>query len=352
MNDQAKKRFPRWAKITLIVLAAILLLIMLCVIGIALYLNAMLDKIDYVQHHTTLSSEEASSIAQEEWETIPTDDTTPIEEDVTVPTTPTEPEVPVEQGEHIVNILLIGQDRRPGEGTQRSDSMILVTFNRSTKAITLTSIMRDQYVNIPGYGNDKLCHAYQYGGMPLLDQTLYDHFGIQVDGNIEVDFSGFESIIDLLGGVDVDLTEKEAEYLYWEYGLTLDPGPNHLCGKDALVYARIRGLDNDYNRAGRQRKVLLSLVERYKDQDLATMLSLMDQLLPLVTTDIPKSQLISYALELFPMLDGATIQTLRIPADGTFKGGYIKVSANHRMWVQYNIDFEANRRLLQQIFAA
>ena len=351
MSGPEKKRLPTWAKALLIFLAILLLLAGVCALCISLYLNSLLDKVNYVTHHATLSSEEASSIAQEEWEPIPTDDTTPMEEEVTVPPLPSEPSEPQEQGDHYVNILLIGQDRRPGQGTQRSDSMILVTFNKSTQAITLTSFMRDQYVNIPGYGNDKLCHAYQYGGMPLLDQTLSDHFGVRIDGNIEVDFSGFESIIDLLGGVDVELSPAEVEYLDWEYGLELQVGHDHLSGKDALVYARIRGLDNDYNRAGRQRKVLTALFDVYKSKDLVTMLSLLEQILPLITTDIPKDQLVAYTLDLFPMCSGATIQQLRIPVDGTFKGGYLKVSASHRMWCQYNIDFETNRQLLRQVFA-
>lgn len=348
MSGSQKKRLPTWAKATLIFLGVVLLLLGICALCISLYLNSLLDKVNYVTDHTTLSSEEASSIAQQEWEPIPTDDTTPMEEDVTIPPLPTEPQ---EQGDHYVNILLIGQDRRAGEGTQRSDSMILVTFNKSTQAITLTSFMRDQYVNIPGYGNDKLCHAYQYGGMPLLDQTLSDHFGIRIDGNIEVDFSGFESIIDLLGGVDISLTQAEVDHLWNGYGYKLQPGMNHLSGKEALAYARIRKIDSDYQRANRQRTVLTSIMNAYKSKDLVTMLSLLEQILPLITTDIPKDQLVSYTLDLFPMCSGASIQQLRIPADGTFKGGYIKVSSSHRMWCQYNIDFETNRRLLRQIFA-
>lgn len=351
MDEPTKKKLPPWAKIALWIGLGMLLLLLLCAGLIALYVNSLLNKVNYVTDHPTRSSAEASSIAQQEWEPIPSGDTTPVEEDFTVPTTPEEPPDSEDNREHLLNILLIGQDRRPGEGTQRSDSMILVTCNRRTNTITLTSIMRDQYVFIPGYGNDKLCHAYQYGGMPLLNQTLANHFGVTIDGNIEVDFSGFQSIIDLLGGVDLEITPREADYLASEYGLKLEPGMNHLNGKQALIYSRIRGLDNDYNRAGRQRKVLTCLMEKYKNQDLPTLLALLDQLLPLVTTDIPRNRLLSYAMDLFPMLTGAQLEQLRIPADGTFRGGYIRVSPSHRMWCQYNIDFEANRKILQQVFS-
>lgn len=347
MADTPKKPFPGWLKITMIALLVLVLLLVITAVCAFLYVNSLFNKVNYVSNHPTLSFEEASSIAQEEWEPIPPDDTTPTE-DVTIPSLPAEPEP---SGDHYVNILLIGQDRRPGQGTQRSDSMILVTCNRRTNTITMTSIMRDQYVRIPGYGNDKLCHAYQYGGMPLLDQTLADHFGIRIDGNIEVDFSGFESIINLLGGVDIELSSREVEYLYQEYGQHFQVGMNHMDGHQALIYSRIRGLDNDYNRSARQRKVLTCLIDRYKTQDLSTMLKLLDELLPLVTTDIPKDRLLSYAMELFPMMAKASVENLRIPADGTFRGGYIKVSSTHRMWCQYNIDFEANRKILQEIFS-
>lgn len=346
MADVPHKTFPGWMKRTMTILLILVLLLVIAAVCAVLYVNSLFNKVNYVSSHPTLSFAEASSIAQEEWEPIPPEDTTPIEE----ATVPSLPEVPEPSDDHYVNILLIGQDRRPGQGTQRSDSMILVTCNRRTATITMTSIMRDQLVNIPGYGNDKLCHAYQYGGMPLLNQTLTNHFGIRVDGNIEVDFSGFESIINLLGGVDIALSPGEVEYLYQEYGQQFTVGMNHMNGKEALIYSRIRGLDNDYNRAGRQRKVLTCLIDRYKTQNLSTMLNLLEELLPLVTTDIPKDRLLSYVTELFPMMSRANIENLRIPADGTFRGGYIKVSSTHRMWCQYNIDFEANKKILREVF--
>lgn len=344
----APKKNPDLKRIFTIIACTVVALMLLLIAGVTIYVSHLLGKMNYVTVHTTVSSEEASSIALEEWEQIVPEDSTPVQEDVTVPP-PTDG--PVEQESHIVNVMLIGQDRRPGQGTQRSDSMIMASFNKSTKKITLISFMRDQYVNIPGYGNDKLCHAYQYGGMKLLDQTLYDHFGVEIHGNIEVDFSGFERIIDRLGGVEIELTEDEAWYmnLGGHWGLTA--GRKCLTGEQALVYSRIREIDNDYKRTERQRKVLSYLIEKYKEQDLSTMLSLVEELLPLVTTDIPKDEVVSFAMELFPMLSGCETETLRLPVDGTFKGGYIKVSSSHKMWCQYDIDFEANRQILREIFA-
>lgn len=348
MSDSKKIKRARRVRTALIVLCVILSIILTAIIGVYIYIDHMLGHLNIVTDHTTRSSEEAASIAQDEWETIHPDDTDHVEETVTIPT---DPGTIVEQGGHIVNIMLIGQDRRPGEGTQRSDSMILATFNKSTKEIWLTSIMRDQYVNIPGHGKDKLCHSYYYGGMPLLDQTLYDHFGIEIDGNVEVDFSGFEKIIDLLGGVEVDVSKAEARYIRNNYDMDLEVGLTTLTGEEALIYSRIRHLDSDYKRAERQREVIMSLFDKYKSQSLTSMLSMIDDILPLVTTDIPKNQIIGYAMELFPMLSGTEIQSQRIPVDGTFTEGYVKVSSSHKMWCQYNIDFEANREILRKIFA-
>ncbi|MFQ9799037.1 MAG: LCP family protein [Clostridia bacterium] len=100
----------------------------------------------------------------------------------------------------MVNILLIGQDRREGEGRQRSDSMILATINKKSQSIYLTSFMRDMYVPIPGYSDNRINAAYAFGGMDLLDDTIETNFGIHIDGNVEVDFSGFKTLIDMMGG--------------------------------------------------------------------------------------------------------------------------------------------------------
>ena len=91
---------------------------------------------------------------------------------------------------NIKSILLIGQDKREGESRQRSDSMILATLDKDQGTVSLTSFMRDLYVAIPGYSTTRINAAYAYGGMDLLDQTLEENFGVKIDGNVEVDFSG------------------------------------------------------------------------------------------------------------------------------------------------------------------
>lgn len=352
-DKKSKKSKPKKAlRVVLIILCVILALILvLGITGVLVIKFGFLDRINYENNSETISQEEAASIVLEEAEEIDPDNTDPIfeEEDIVF-----EENVTHEgQGDHIVNIMLVGQDAREGQGRQRSDSMMLVTFNKNKGTITLTSFMRDEYVQIPGYGATKLCHAYAYGGMDLLNQTLYNHYGIEIDGNLEVDFSGFEDIIDYLGGVDIELTGAEAKYLKSAGHKYVSKGMCHLKGETALLYARLRSIDNDYNRAERQRKVMLSLIEAYKGLSQTEMLSALYDLLPYLTTNMTQTEIVNYALDLFPMLSGSQVETLRIPVDGTFKTGYVKVSdaGGMKLWCQLKIDFEANRKVLEEVFA-
>ena len=225
----------------------------------------------------------------------------------------------------VINILLIGQDRRPGETRARSDSMILCTVNRNDKTIVLTSFMRDLYVQIPGYGNNRINASYAWGGMELLNKTLEQNFGIYIDGNVEVDFEQFTQIVDLLGGVPVELRADEAQYINIDTQSSLTEGLQQLTGAQALSYSRIRNLDADadFSRTNRQRKVLDALFRQVKDAGLVRLLSLLDEVLPMVTTDMSNGEILGYATKVFPMLSGATISSQRVPADGAYKGAMI-----------------------------
>lgn len=361
-----------WMQTGLAVLCVILAFVLFAMIFATAFINRTLNQMNRVDpdKESALGSSEAEQLmgSDPDLETIDPNskETLPNIEDITFPTEPTEPTSPtendgpqqptqnaspLEKGEHVINIMLVGQDRRPGEGRQRSDSMILVTINKSKGTITLTSFMRDQYVLIPGYKPNKLNAAYALGGFSLMNETLAVNFGVLVDGNVEVDFDGFKDVIDLLGGVEITLTQAEADHLNEEYQYTLTPGKQYLNGEQALSYSRIRKIDTDYQRAKRQRTVLLSLLNRYKEKPAAEMLALLDDILPMVTTNMTNAEIISLATEVLPMLSSSRIDTLRIPVDGTFDQGDVQVRPGLKNWFQYNIDFEANRKLLQQIFA-
>lgn len=359
-KKNSRSKGNKVVRVLLIILSVLLSLILVASLAIVIGWNTIIGRFGGVgvSNDATISKEDAANIATEDAVTYdPNADNAEDgegegggelynPEDLTF-----EENVNHEgQGDHIVNILLVGQDARPGQGRQRSDSMMLVTFNKSKGTITLTSFMRDQYVQIPGYGATKLCHAYAYGGMKLLNQTLYNHYGIEIDGNLEVNFTGFEKIIDRLGGVEVELTGAEVKYLKNAGHKYVTKGKCNLKGETALLYARLRSIDNDYNRAERQRNVMSSLIEKYKDQGLTDMFSILYDVLPYVVTNMTEQELAGYLRDLFPMFSGAQVNTLRLPADDTFKPGFVKVSEGMKLWCQLKIDFEANRKLLEEVF--
>lgn len=331
---------PRKRRGRLVLMCFIFGLILLVMAAGTIYTQYLLTRLQYVDPDTTptLSQQELDAyLMTEPQETgeLPT----MADEDVEY----WEDAPPIGDGDTI-NILLIGQDRLPGEARARSDAMILCSFDTQTGDLTMTSFLRDLYVNIPGYRRNRLNAAYAAGGMALLDKTLTDNFGVRIDGNIEVDFTQFSQIIDLLGGVELELRQDEADWLNQDIGSSLVDGVQILSGPEALAYARIRKLDadGDFSRTNRQRKLLTALIDAYKETDLQTALRLLEQILPLLTTDLTGPQIVKYAVKLLPMLSTADISTRHIPASGTYTSRRIDGMA------VLVADIEANRAILAE----
>ena len=223
-------------------------------------------------------------------------------------------------GSDLLNILLIGQDAREGEDQARSDSMILCTYRKNTRELVMTSFLRDLYVEIPGHGSNRINAAYSFGGTPLLKQTIEQNFNVAIDGCIEVDFTHFAGIIDQLGGVEIELRQDEADVINQQSGSSLSEGTQWLDGFQALTYSRIRSLDSDgdFSRTNRQRKVINALVDSLRGIGIKEATSVMGKILPMLTTDLNRGQLLLYAVEILPNLSQIDIQSQRIPADGTF----------------------------------
>lgn len=316
MSKKRKRRSsgPRRAMKALCAVLGVILTVML---GLTVYAQHLLGKINYVGDQDKMSAQEAEEYLATQ-ETDP-DATGEILRDEELDWGTGSGEL-IGDSDNIVNILLIGQDARPGEGRSRSDVMILCTFNKDTKTLTMTSFLRDLYVQIPGYGNSKLNHTYVWGGMELLNETLEKNFGIHVDGNLEVNFERFSQLIELLGGVDMELRQDEANYINREVGGSLSAGMQHLNGQQALTYARIRKLDADadFSRTNRQRKLLNSLLQEFKSASLSSVLNLLNEALPMLTTDMSQSEIIGYVTELFPLLSETTVVSQRIPADNAY----------------------------------
>lgn len=219
------------------------------------------------------------------------------------------------------HILLVGVDRRPGEKTARSDSMIFCSFCPNKKEMVMTSILRDLYVAIPGYGCNRLNAAYAFGGTALLKKTLQKNLGLQPEGVFEVDFSQFPQVIDALGGVSVQLRADEAQAVNTATNGCLTEGLHTLNGEQALAYARIRNLDpdGDFSRTNRQRKLLQSLLQAQRQASLPSLLSAINQALPMLSTDMGTGQIVQLAMDLFPMLSGCSMTSRCIPEEGTYR---------------------------------
>lgn len=223
------------------------------------------------------------------------------------------------------NVLLIGCDKSDGT-SQRSDSMILVSIDKSAQKIKFVSFMRDLWVKIPGYDSGRLNAAYSYGGAELLMKTINTNFSIGIDSYVMVDFEMFENVIDGLGGVTVDITEKEADFINRTTHAEVHSGENLLNGDYALIYCRIRYLDSDFNRTQRQRKVMASILQKVSSQNPIKTISVMKSVLPQITTGISPLELTLKAFGAIKYLSYSNDQ-LRLPIDGGYSDQYINSQA-------------------------
>ena len=228
--------------------------------------------------------------------------------------------------DHLFHILLVGQDRRPGELRARSDTMILVTINTEDYSITTTSFLRDIYVQIPGMVSNRLNVPYAVGGFRMLADTMELNFGIRPDRYVEVDFSGFEKIIDTVGGVDIELTAAEVAYFNSKFGFGATQGVNHLSGEEALTYARCRSVegDGDFSRTRRQRMVVSAVFAKAKTLNLTQINQMVLAMTDVLTTNLTAAEIMAYVVRFYPMLDKLEPpKEVCIPADGAYYLGWV-----------------------------
>lgn len=255
----------------------------------------------------------------------------------------------------VTNILLIGTDERHTGDTERSDTMILLSINPKSRKMIMTSILRDSYVEIPGYGKSRINGAYQFGGAALLIQTIEQNFKIGIDYYAKVDFYSFVDIVDAVGGVMIDVDEGERNYVNGYLneinallgapegdGYLTSTGVQLLNGKQALSYARIRYIGTDFQRTQRQREILQGVIANAKTSGPNAMLSLLDTVLPQIVTDIPEHNMTMLILKCVFYL-GYDIEENRVPMDGTWWNEDVNGQE------VLGIDFEANIQGMRQI---
>lgn len=232
----------------------------------------------------------------------------------------------------IKNIALFGVDATDGENG-RSDSIMIATLDSVHNKLKITSIMRDSYVNIDGYGMDKINHAYAYGGPELSIKTLNENFGLNIQDFVSVNFSSLPKIINILDGVNIEITNEEIEYINkYIDDINKKNGTNsshityagvqHLDGTQALAYSRIRyTAGGDYKRTERQRTVIDAIFTELKSTSVASYNSLLNEVLPYVQTNLNASDILSLGTKVLGI--GNNLEQDRFPRDGYGEGAMI-----------------------------
>lgn len=251
--------------------------------------------------------------------------------------------------DNVVNILLIGVDGRSNDletGTQHGDVQIIVSINKDDGSLKLTSVLRDLYVTIPGYkSKNRINVAYARGGGQLAMRTMNNLLDLNIQHYVVINFYGLASIIDSLGGMDIELTKAEANaintyirkhppvYDNQEKGYKRQPlekkaGVQHLDGIQSVMYARLRSIDNDFKRSERQRHLLELLLGKVLDggMDVNKLLGLLETCLPYAETNMSAMDMISLAMgvlesDILTRLESGEplLEQSRVPMDDTWK---------------------------------
>ncbi|MGN1132983.1 MAG: LCP family protein, partial [Oscillospiraceae bacterium] len=265
----------------------------------------------------------------------------------------------------VMNILLIGEDLRDTQTQSRgnTDVMMMISINKKLKTITMTSFLRDAWVEIGDHGMDKLNAAYYYDGPELVKSTIQKYYGVVIDRYVIVNFSTFIEIVDTLGGINMDVTDEEAEgmkdpmaeqndIMHKEHNADfLESGGTQLKlnGNQALAFARLRYVGNaDYERTQRQRRVITEIINESKKMSLMEINTFAQKIFPEVKLDITKGELASLLLNAYDYMN-YDIQQLQIPSDGAFQEGSVQVQSGGQ-WLALSVlfpDFQKNAEIIK-----
>lgn len=260
----------------------------------------------------------------------------------------------------VTNILLVGEDLRDAtennaQSNGNTDVIMLVSVNTAKGTVTTTSLMRDIYLQIPGYYATRINAAYSMGGIPLLEQTIEENFSIKVDRYLKVNFYSFIDIVDTIGGLDIKISKAEAlgmahplgeqnKYLGNKQGTDYfkKGGLKHMNGNQALAYARLRKVGNsDWERTQRQRTVIDLIANKARDLSLMELKSLLDKVIDKISTDLTDAEIAYYLLNASTYLNYER-QQIQIPVEGTYTCETIRGAS------VLCPDFSSNIRELQQ----
>lgn len=258
------------------------------------------------------------------------------------------PDGEVYKDNSVLNVLILGTDERTADFSDnaRSDSMMLLSLNRSDNTAKLVSLERGMGVPIlegPYKGQyDWLTHCFRYGGSALVMKEVQECFKVEVEHFVRVNFSSVVRIVDLLGGIYVNLTSAEAEYLNTVNGSNVTAGYNNLNGLDALAYARCRKIDSDWQRVKRQQTVIQECANKLKNANIETLNNLLNTVLPMVQTNFTQGEIARYMLWI-PEFLGVQFKSMTLPAKGTY-GSMIGMGGRS----MYAPDFAVNAKILKE----
>lgn len=244
----------------------------------------------------------------------------------------------------VFNVLLVGTDSRdPNSDKGRSDSMMLVSFNKKQNKSTVISFMRDTLVDIDGYGRSRLGHTYAYGGVGLTINTLNQTYGLDIQNYVTISFDNLVNVIDEIGGVEVYISEEEAEY-YRKNGMPdIVAGDVTLTGSQALAHARNRTLGSDFERTRRQRSVMYGIYRKImSEKDISALLPLINYCVTQVETNMSVTEIYDMAKEVLSTED-LKMQQACAPQDGTY------TPIVYEGMDVLEIDVEANKKMIEDL---
>lgn len=245
---------------------------------------------------------------------------------------------------NIVNILVIGTDSRDVTRERgRSDAMIIVSYNLRTSSIKMVSILRDSLVPIEGHNWNRINAAYSFDGVGLAINTVNEIFDLDIQRFVVIDFNGVKDFINEIGGVDVELTQAEADYMteYTSGKILVEPGVRKLDGRESLIYMRIRKIDSDFKRTERQRKVIeLVAAKIINEKSIPEMYELADFAFKLIKTNIPLTDIMGVIPSIVRNGTALNMQSQHVP----YSDSYVYKYYNGMAIVSYDID-EAARRI-------
>lgn len=240
------------------------------------------------------------------------------------------------------NYLVIGLDNVEDEEAHRSDTMMIVTIHPNKKEVSMTSLLRDMYVSIPGKGYNRINAAYALGGIDLLEATIAENFGIQIDGSLVVTYDTVKAMVDSVGGIEIELDFDKARHINLAAGREIAyEGQRHLDGETALWYSRIRYLDDDFHRTARQQEVIGQVMKKALQKNIGIIKPFNENVLPTLRTNMKNEEIFQAGFHFLKAGGFKGMKRHQIPVEDSYTFEEIDGMS------VIDPDFEANRDYIQ-----